>query len=40
MPADQKDLIWIDGTNRRSDGYYYLPNNPKLMLEWFERFVA
>ncbi len=40
LPTDQKDLIWIDGTNRRFDGYNYLPTNPKLMLEWFERFVA
>ncbi|MHC1547898.1 alpha/beta hydrolase family protein [Phyllobacterium sp. K27] len=40
MPTNQKDLIWIDGTNRRFDGYNYLPENPKPMLDWFERFVA
>lgn len=39
MPTDRKDLIWIDGTNRRFDGYNYLPANPKLMLDWFERFL-
>lgn len=40
MPTDQKDLIWIEGTNRRFDGYNYLPKNPGPMLDWFERFVA
>jgi pimeloyl-ACP methyl ester carboxylesterase len=40
MPAEQKDLIWIEGTQRRFDGYNYLPKNPKPMLDWFERFVG
>jgi pimeloyl-ACP methyl ester carboxylesterase len=40
MPTNQKDLIWIDGTNRRFDGYNYLPANPKPMLDWFDRFVG
>ncbi|WP_223115511.1 alpha/beta hydrolase family protein [Luteimonas suaedae] len=40
IPAEQKELIWIEGTQRRFDGYNYLPNNPKPMLDWFERFMA
>jgi predicted alpha/beta hydrolase len=40
MPTEQKDIIWIDGTNRRFDGYNYLPANPQPMLDWFERFIA
>lgn len=40
MPTSRKDLIWIDGTNRRFDGYNYLPANPKPMLDWFERHLA
>ena len=40
MPASDKDLLWIEGTHRRFDGYNYLPNNPKPMLDWFERFVG
>lgn len=39
IPAEQKDLIWIEGTNRRFDGYNYLPENPKPMLDWFARFM-
>jgi pimeloyl-ACP methyl ester carboxylesterase len=39
MPTDQKDLIWIEGTNRRFDGYNFLPANPKPMLNWFARFM-
>ena len=40
IPAEHKDLIWIEGTQRRFDGYIYLPNNPKPMLDWFERYMA
>lgn len=40
MPTEQKELLWIEGTNRRFDGYNYLPANPKPMLDWFERFVG
>ncbi|MBU0557754.1 MAG: lysophospholipase [Alphaproteobacteria bacterium] len=40
MTTDQKDLIWIEGTNRRFDGYNYLPENPKPMLDWFDRFIG
>jgi uncharacterized protein len=40
MPASDKDLLWIEGTHRRFDGYNYLPNNPKPMLDWFDRFVG
>ena len=40
IPAEHKDLIWIEGTQRRFDGYNYLPNNPKPMLDWFERYMA
>ena len=39
MPTEQKDVIWIDGTNRRFDGYNYLPANPQPMLDWFQRFI-
>ena len=40
MPASDKDLLWIEGTHRRFDGYNYLPNNPTPMLDWFGRYVG
>jgi uncharacterized protein len=40
MPAEQKELIWIEGTKRRFDGYNYLPKNPRPMLDWFQRFLG
>jgi uncharacterized protein len=40
MPTTEKNLIWIEGTNRRFDGYNYLPQNPKPMIDWFNRFVV
>jgi hypothetical protein len=33
-------LIWIDGTNRRFDGYSYLPGNPESMIAWFGCFIG
>jgi len=40
MPAEHKELLWIEGTHRRFDGYNYLPQNPKPMLDWFQRFMG
>jgi uncharacterized protein len=39
MPTKDKDLIWIEGSTHRFDGYNYLPKNPKPMLDWFQRFM-
>ena len=39
MPVEQKEMIWIEGTRLRFDGYTYLPQNPEPMLDWFGRFM-
>jgi pimeloyl-ACP methyl ester carboxylesterase len=39
MPTEHKRLHWIEGTSRRFDAYNFLPQNPSIMLEWFDRFV-
>jgi uncharacterized protein (DUF1330 family)/alpha/beta superfamily hydrolase len=36
IPAKDKKLFWIEGTNRRFDGYNYFGENPKLVLDWFD----
>lgn len=35
ISAKDKKLFWIEGTDRRFDGYNYFGQNPKLMLDWF-----
>ena len=39
LATEHKELVWIEGTNKRFDGYNYLPKNPEPMLNWFERYV-
>lgn len=40
IPAKDKELFWIRGTTRRWDGYTYFQREPKLVLEWFETYMA
>jgi uncharacterized protein len=40
IPAQDKKLLWIEGTTRRWDGYNYFPNNPEQMLEWFNKYMG
>ena len=38
IPA-AKDLFWIEGTNRRWDGYAYFQKEPARMLDWFATYM-
>jgi pimeloyl-ACP methyl ester carboxylesterase len=40
LGSGDKKLHWIEGTTRRFDGYNYFPENPQLMLEWFNGHFA
>lgn len=40
VPAEQKELFWIEGTTRRWDGYNYFQKEPKQMLDWFTRHMG
>ena len=40
IPVAEKELIWIDGTKARWDGYLYFQRHPEKMLDWFGRFMA
>ena len=35
--AKDKKLFWIEGTDQRFQGYNYFGQNPKVMLEWFDK---
>lgn len=39
IPASDKKLFWIEGTDQRFQGYNYFSNNPGLMIEWFDDHV-
>jgi hypothetical protein len=36
IPAADKKLFWIEGTDQRFRGYNYFGEHPELMLEWFD----
>jgi pimeloyl-ACP methyl ester carboxylesterase len=36
ISAADKKLFWIEGTDRRFDGYNYFGKHPELILEWFD----
>ena len=37
ISAKDKKLFWIEGTDQRFQGYNYFGQNPKVMLEWFDK---
>lgn len=37
ISAKDKKLFWIEGTDMRFQGYNYFGQNPKVMLEWFDK---
>ena len=39
IPAVEKELLWIDGTTRRWDGYTYFSRHPERMLAWFAKYM-
>ena len=36
MSTDDKELLWIDGTNVRHHGYTYFAEQPERMLAWYD----
>ena len=41
VPTDiEKELFWIDGTQRRWDGYLHFQQHPDRVLGWLERFTS
>jgi hypothetical protein len=40
IPIREKELLWIEGTTRRWDGYTRFAKAPGPMLAWFDRYMA
>ena len=40
IPIREKELLWIDGTTKRWDGYTRFAKEPGPMLAWFERYMV
>lgn len=40
ISAQDKKLFWIEGTERRFDGYNYFSETPQLMLEWLNTHIG
>ena len=35
-----KDMIWIEGTTRRFDGYNHFAKHPEKMLQFFDKYMV
>ena len=40
LGSAEKELLWIEGTTRRFDGYNYFGRHPEKMIEFFNRYMA
>ena len=36
IPVAEKSLYWMEGTDRRFDGYNFFGAHPELPIEWFD----
>lgn len=39
LPAEDKELHWIEGTERRFDGYNYFGVHPEVPIDWFDKHL-
>ena len=39
IPVEKKELLWIEETPVRYDGYNYFSSNPGAMIEWHKNLV-
>ncbi len=39
IPIPEKELIWIEGTSSRWDGYLYFQRKPERMIAWFNQYM-
>lgn len=39
ITGSDKKLFWIEGTDKRFDGYNYFGKHPEIMIEWFDKYM-
>lgn len=39
LGSKQKELFWIEGTDRRFDGYNYFGEHPERLVAWFDKYT-
>jgi homoserine acetyltransferase len=39
IPVAEKNLYWMEGTDRRFDGYNFFGAHPELPIEWFDKHI-
>ncbi|TDZ45771.1 alpha/beta hydrolase family protein [Mycobacteroides franklinii] len=39
IPVAEKSLYWIEGTNRRFDGYNFFGVHPEIPIDWFNKHI-
>jgi hypothetical protein len=39
IPVAEKSLYWIEGTDRRFDGYNFFGVHPEIPIEWFDKHI-
>ncbi|CPU33607.1 Esterase/lipase [Mycobacteroides abscessus subsp. massiliense] len=39
IPVTDKSLYWIEGTERRFDGYNFFGVHPEIPIEWFDKHI-
>ena len=40
IPVEDKQLYWIDGTDKRFEGYIFFGAHPELPIDWFDKHLA
>jgi uncharacterized protein len=40
IPVEDKELHWIEGTDRRFDGYNYFGQHPEVPIAWFDKHLT
>ncbi|GAC66859.1 alpha/beta hydrolase family protein [Gordonia soli] len=39
LPVEEKELYWIEGTDRRFDGYNFFGVHPEIPIDWFDKHL-